>query len=88
MRSDWRRDVAWTKRQLMDATVIRLMERGPGAGTFYLMNKQSTGWSSSCYPYATLSALLAEWDVELGRHDRDQWSAFIHAYPRKKSEQG
>jgi hypothetical protein len=80
--------MAWTKRQLMDATVIRLEERGPGAGTFYLMNKQSTGWSSSAYPYATLSALLAVWDVELGRHDRDEHGAFIHAHPRKKSERG
>lgn len=78
--------MAWTKRQLLAPTVIRLEERGPGAGTFYLMNKQSTGWSSSAYPYPTLSALLAEWDIELGRHDRDQWSAFIHASPRRKSE--
>ncbi len=80
--------MARTKRRLMDATVIRLEERGPGAGTFYLMNKQSTGWSSSCFPYATLSALLAVWDVELGRHDRDEHSAFIHALPRKTSERG
>ncbi len=78
--------MAWRKRQLMDATVIRLEERGPGAGTFYLMNKQSTGWSSSAYPYATLTALIAEWDVDLGKHDRDKHSAFIHAYPRLKGE--
>jgi hypothetical protein len=80
--------MAWTKRQLMAQTVIRLEERGPGAGTFYLMNKRETGWSSSAYPYATLSALLDIWSLELGRHDRDQWGAFIHAHPRKKSERG
>lgn len=78
--------MAWTKRQLLDATVIRLEERGPSAGTYYLMNKREKGWSSSCYPYPTLSALLDVWDVELGRHDRDQWSAFIHVTPRKKGE--
>lgn len=78
--------MAWTKRQLLDATVVRLEERGSQAGWFYLMNRREEGWASTCYPYMTLSALLAEWDVELGKHDRDQYSAFIHAYPRKKGE--
>jgi hypothetical protein len=78
--------MSWTKRQLLESTVIRLDERGSQAGWFFLMNRQSDGWASNCYPYATLSALLAEWDLELGRHDRDQWSAFIVAHPRRKSE--
>jgi hypothetical protein len=78
--------MAWTKRQLMEPTVIRLETRGPGGGSFYLMNRQAGGWSTSCYPYATLSKLLAEWDIELGKHDKDEWSVFIHASPRKKNE--
>ena len=74
------------KRQLFQPTVVRLEERGPQAGWFYLMNRQSSGWSCSAYPYATLSALTAEWDIELGKHDRDRWGAIIHAHPRKQNE--
>lgn len=70
----------------MEPTVIRLDDRGSQAGWFFLVNHQAKGWSSFCYPYPTLSALLAVWDIELGRHDRDECSAFIVANPRPKGE--
>lgn len=78
--------MSWAKRQLSEPTVIRLEERGSQAGWYFLMNRETDVCASNSHPYATLSALLAVWDVELGRHDRDQWGAFIVANPRRKGE--
>jgi hypothetical protein len=78
--------MGWTKLQITEPTVIRLDERGSQAGWFSLMNCRADGWSSGCHLYPTLSALLDVWDIVLGRHDRDEWSAFIVANPRPKGE--
>lgn len=75
------------KRKLESPTVIRLDTTGNGhtikPGSFWLMNRRETGWSSFGYNYATLGALLDEWDLELGEHGQDKASTFIHALPKK-----
>jgi hypothetical protein len=71
------------KRTIMQATVIRLDKNGilPSVkpNSFWLMNKQDTGWSSHGYPYPTLAMLLDEWDIELGAHGEDKHGLFIEA---------
>lgn len=76
--------MALVKRTLNQPTVIRLDTVGGTAGWFLLMNHVDKGWSSNCIPYKTLTALIAEWDIVLGEHGRDDSSVFIHAYPRPK----
>lgn len=73
------------KRKLMCSTVIRLHPTGiePSvlAGSYWLMNRKETGWSSHGFPYPTLDALLAEWEVSLGKNGTDEFGAFIEANP-------
>lgn len=76
--------MALVKRTLNQPTVIRLDTVGGTAGWFLLMNHADKGWASNAIPYKTLSALIAEWDIELGEHGRDECSVFIRATPRRK----
>jgi hypothetical protein len=73
------------KRKIMQATVIRLDKNGipPSVkpNSFWLMNKQETGWSSHGYPYPSIGRLLNEWDVLLGASGNDKHGAFIKAHP-------
>jgi len=68
-----------TKKRLFCATVARLWRDG----TWMLMNKQATGWSSYAVPYPTLDAITDLYDVELGVEQEDECSRFVPVLPRQ-----
>lgn len=67
------------KKRLFCATVARRWHDG----TWLLMNKQATGWSSYAVPYATLDAITERYDVTLGAEQEDECSRFVPVLPRQ-----
>jgi hypothetical protein len=67
------------KRTLFQSTVVRMHSDG----TFILVDHPKKGWSSFGYPYASINALLDNWDVRLGPHGVDACSVFIEAHNNK-----
>jgi hypothetical protein len=60
------------KRKILQDGVARPMIGGRWA----LMNKQEEGFTSFAYEYASLDAMVAEWDITIGKRGKDRFGEF------------
>lgn len=64
-------------------TVVRITARGEAC----LMNKEETGWRSSCYSYRSLWEFARYWRVVFTGIGRDEHSLFFRVVPVPRTVQ-